>query len=134
MQTQKTLVDYLFLRFSFVWDKKWEHKLKGAEEEKRRMWEVAISGLTRQQLNDAIDVATTKFDWPPEPRAFLECCPGKKKSVAPTQDMRDKVLVDRKNNIWVSKCTIHDCKEPGTMSRDMRGDSYICNKHWNEGR
>lgn len=127
MQMQKTLVDYLFLRFSFVWDKKWEHKLKGAEEEKRRMWDVAISGLTRQQLNDAIDIATTKFDWPPEPRAFLECCAGKKKHTAPV-NVEERYC--DKNGAHYPYCAITDCRMPATVYSTR----WICSQHWSDGK
>lgn len=126
MQKQSSLVDYLFLRFAFQWDSKWRHILKDCEEEKRKMWAVAISGLTRKQLDFGIDVATSKFEWPPEPRKFIECCTGKKKEAVLDSEERYCDL----NGGHYTYCAINDCRAPATMY----STSWVCNKHWSEGK
>lgn len=121
MTQQTSLTNYLFDKFTIIWDRKWTDKIDGVEAQKKEVWENAIAGMSRKQLDMGIKNATRQLIWPPEIPEFIKLCTNETVKTEPT--------VTRS-----SKCSVNTCPNYGTLSRDMRGDGWVCNKHWHEGR
>jgi hypothetical protein len=113
------LIDYLFKRFFYIWDRKWAEKLDGMEEGKKQEWSDAISGMTRKQLDAAIIEARNQFKWPPEISEFLPLCRG------------EPIVQPNHFN-----CSVPGCPDVGSMCDSTFGSNWVCNKHWrmNNGR
>jgi hypothetical protein len=115
-KTNNQLIDYLFKRFFYIWDRKWAEKLDGMEQGKKDEWKSSISGLTRKQLDAGINEARNQFKWPPEIAEFLPLCLGEK-IVSPNH----------------FNCCIGNCPNSGTISRSTHGNNWICSDHFSKG-
>ena len=122
----------MFDRFMRIWPDTWAEKIAGITKEVKEEWEDAIKFLTRLQLDSALAKARVKYDFPPTIKKFMDCIDNMRSKA--TIDTQNRVCVDRKHNIWVSKCMMAGCGNPGSMSRDVRGDGMICNEHYKEGK
>lgn len=121
MTPTTSLINYLFDKFSIIWDRKWADKIDGVEAKKREVWGNAIAGMTRKQIDIGIKNASRQLIWPPEIAEFIKLCTNE----------NDKPEPAKQRNVT---CSYRNCPNDGTMSRDMRGDGWLCNKHWSEGK
>lgn len=122
-----TLIDYLFERFTFIWDRKWTDKIDGIEKQKREIWANAIAGMTRKQIDFGIKNASRTLIWPAEIPEFIKLCADKNDVPVSADRIRDIY------GYYWPRCAISGCSNAGTTSRD-RSDRYICTKHANEGK
>lgn len=77
-------IEYLFKRFSRIWDEAWDKKFTADPSGVADEWEDTLAGITDAAIDKGIKKARESFPtWPPRPGEFLKLCQGFEVGVMP---------------------------------------------------